>query len=857
MSLKDVTFKTSYTSLVDDIAEKFYVPVMENAIRFDRMTCYFSPRALSNYAVGLYYLGKKNSGKYRLLISEEVSVETFELIKDGYRASMLIDEHIRERMVEGLSLENRDNLSNLAFLMECGIVQIKFAFCKNGGLFHIKSGYIEDEYGNTLCFKGSNNETSESIRFNYESFDVTTSWLSSPHDSARIVDEKVRFEQMWAGGNEHVVVVDPNGSFMKYITSFNKGILIEPLKETSNNVFILDYDESIILKIPQSFEHVSQIKFRLGAQNQVNHVMNNTLFFKEGMSHNNARRIADNLKSYCASIGYSTELSISFQNFLNSCTTMEALAALGSSIKKHDRVHDTAYKIFKAVVDSVCVRRLTDEQMRDSYLLYNLKKGANFSVPGSGKTATILGMFAYLYESNMVKRIIVIGPLNSFGTWEYEFKAVFGNNIPLVSMNATDIRANNKQLDHCVSFNSGSSNLILLNYESFDHNTPLLDAVSGRIGDNTLLVFDEVHRIKSVNGKRATKLIPLGNKSRYTIVMTGTPIPNDYSDTYNFLHILYPQDYDDYFRFTPADLSSIQDADADIMNAKMQPFFCRTTKDELGVPRANKDNIVCVEATYAENQLLEMLRNSVIGPLAMIIRILQLESDPTLLNGHLSNLELSSFIDDEIPVEMGEFNIEQTCLTSKTSACINLVQKLSSEGKKVIVWCVFIRSIENIAAHLREIGLSVCTVNGNTADKSSALDSFKDGNIQILVTNPQTLAESVSLHTICHDAVYFEYSYNLVHLLQSKDRIHRFGLKTNQYTQYHFMQTEFEMDGLPMSLDGKILSRLDQKEQVMLEAIENGDMEHFSTTTKEVEDIVFELGIIPEAQYEKNSKTRK
>ena len=56
----------------------------------------------------------------------------------------------------------------------------------------------------------------------------------------------------------------------------------------------------------------------------------------------------------------------------------------------------------------------------------------------------------------------------------------------------------------------------------------------------------------------------------------------------------------------------------------------------------------------------------------------------------------------------------------------------------------------------------------------------------MLVTNPQTLAESVSLHSVCHDAVYFEYSYNLVHLLQSKDRIHRLGLPDDQKTRYYY-----------------------------------------------------------------------
>lgn len=57
----------------------------------------------------------------------------------------------------------------------------------------------------------------------------------------------------------------------------------------------------------------------------------------------------------------------------------------------------------------------------------------------------------------------------------------------------------------------------------------------------------------------------------------------------------------------------------------------------------------------------------------------------------------------------------------------------------------------------------------------------------ILITNPHTLAESVSLHKKCHDAIYLEYSFNLTHMIQSRDRIHRLGLLENQYTQYYYL----------------------------------------------------------------------
>ena len=78
---------------------------------------------------------------------------------------------------------------------------------------------------------------------------------------------------------------------------------------------------------------------------------------------------------------------------------------------------------------------------------------------------------------------------------------------------------------------------------------------------------------------------------------------------------------------------------------------------------------------------------------------------------------------------------------------------------------------------------------------------------------------------MCHDAVYFEYSYNLVHLLQSKDRIHRLGLPDNQKTRYYFMCEKFERDGRELSLDAVIYGRLKEKEQTMLNAIDRGCLE--------------------------------
>jgi len=78
-------------------------------------------------------------------------------------------------------------------------------------------------------------------------------------------------------------------------------------------------------------------------------------------------------------------------------------------------------------------RRLYDLQLLAAYHLAFAQNAANFSAPGVGKTSIVYGAFAYLNslgEANQrfVNRLLVIGPLSSFGPWESEFRECFSRN---------------------------------------------------------------------------------------------------------------------------------------------------------------------------------------------------------------------------------------------------------------------------------------------------------------------------------------------------------------------------------------------------------------------------------------------
>jgi hypothetical protein len=156
---------------------------------------------------------------------------------------------------------------------------------------------------------------------------------------------------------------------------------------------------------------------------------------------------------------------------------------------------------------------------------------------------------------------------------------------------------------------------------------------------------------------------------------------------------------------------------------------------------------------------------------------------------------------------------------------------------------MFVNSIQNLSEALEEMGIRTRCIYGEVPleERQKILDEFRSGQIQVLLTNPHTLAESVSLHSVCHDAIYFEYSYNLVHLLQSKDRIHRLGLQDDQYTQYYYHQISYQAEDGYWSLGEAVYKRLKEKEQIMLDAIDNHVLEAMPTSNEDLEIIFSKL----------------
>lgn len=522
----------------------------------------------------------------------------------------------------------------------------------------------------------------------------------------------------------------------------------------------------------------------------------------------------------------------------------------GLTIKDGDPRWQHEFDNFKAVVSQEITRPLKPEQEKASFFMTIMKRAANFSVPGAGKTAMMYGTFAYLSSPrvNEVDKLLVVSPLNAFAAWRTEFEAVFGPKRKLHYLNMRDKKYNNNV--GAIKHDWVQADVITINYESLQSK---LNIINDLLDSKTMLVFDEVHRVKGVGGQRAKAALSLSQTPHYRYVLTGTPIPNGFRDIYNFLHLMYPDEYSSFFAW---DLTTLNNIDPEDVNKKLSPFFWRTNKKDLHVPKPDPDIIKEVEPSKNQQMLSQAIYETENGTLATFIRLLQASTNPELLATNINYKELGLVDADSGVWDMQASTVEKENASSgdaykkydlakvespKFEMGIDLIDKLVSQGKKVLVWGMFVGTMQKITDTLNDMGIKTTLVYGATPkqDREGMINNFRTGDAQVLVSNPNTLGESISLHQTVHDAVYFEYNFNLTFMLQSRDRINRLGLPANQYTRYYYLMTKGDVAHMGF-IDSTVYKKLKDKEKIMLDAIDGQLLvpEYTDDYLQEVKDIV-------------------
>ncbi|HTK52778.1 MAG TPA: helicase-related protein [Gemmatimonadaceae bacterium] len=201
-----------YTPDDGDLVEQFYVPALECAVRYDRATGYFGAAALALAMRGIEGL-VRNDGRMRLIVGCTLDESEVAAIEKGEALRDTVQRHLAARPLEPPDDAVRDALELLAWMIAHGYLDVKVAVpCDDhrrpmsaDGIFHEKSGIIEDSSGNRLAFNGSINETYAGWKKNWESFNVFTSWTGTAGHAAL---EAENFARLWANKAKHALTLD-------------------------------------------------------------------------------------------------------------------------------------------------------------------------------------------------------------------------------------------------------------------------------------------------------------------------------------------------------------------------------------------------------------------------------------------------------------------------------------------------------------------------------------------------------------------------------------------------------------------------------------------------------------------------
>lgn len=560
----------------------------------------------------------------------------------------------------------------------------------------------------------------------------------------------------------------------------------------------------------------------------------------------------------------SGEANDDIQSYIEEEGKFAEFSAKALAIRNND-CDVTEFQTFKdALITNMPTRTLYNLQMLAAYHLAFSQNACNFSVPGAGKTSIVYGAYTYLENlpeghQRKVDRLLIIGPLNAFAPWELEYEECFGRKVTSKRLTGKLNIDEKKQY----LYDNNPAELTLLSYASV---TSLKDEMLFFLQKHkVMVVLDEAHKIKNTNGGIiAQSIMALAQNCKARAVLTGTPAPNGYEDLYNLFKFIWPTK--ETIRFHIGQLKDMSrtpnDPRVDSLLDSISPFFIRIRKRDLGIPLAINNPPIFVEMGDVQRRIYDYIESKYIFDIAnskdqrfqselvraRLIRLMQASTNPSLLRQPLSDfadVEGVNFseVQDDTAMLNEIMRYADTEVPAKYITVKGILQQIIARGEKAIIWACYIENIKQLSAYLSSQGIETRTLYGATPiagddineddEEYSNTREFivrefhkPDSSYKVIIANPFAVAESISLHKACHNAIYLERSFNAAHFLQSKDRIHRYGLDADVVTNYYYLLSTD-------SVDLTIHERLAEKERRLLEIIESMPIPLFDNTLED------------------------
>lgn len=419
------------------------------------------------------------------------------------------------------------------------------------------------------------------------------------------------------------------------------------------------------------------------------------------------------------------------------------------------------------------------------------------------------------YKMGKIRKVLIVAPTSVCAVWPKEFEDYAAFPFTVRTM-LGDKNKRLKELSDLQRFPYPHLKVAVINYES-TWRDGIFEALEEYDAD--MIICDESQRIKTHDSEQSKAMHRLGDKARYKMILSGTPVQNEAVDIfsqYRFLDsTVFGQNFYTFRNryavmggFNKKQIVAYRDLDQLIQ--KEHSIAYRVTKDEaLDLPEQTFENR-CITMSPKERQVYDRIRRDSFAEL-------QNGGTITATTVLTKLLRLQQFT--------GGFLVEddatkpQMVSRGKLDALSDILQDYVIEGKKkLVIFARFLPEVHEIEKltekMLKKHGMKAVSIYGEIKKelRGDIVQQFQtDPNTMVFIGQIDTAGTGITL-TAADTCVYYSVNFNYATYSQSLSRIHRIGQR-NCCNYIHLV--------VENSIDSQVLEALSKKEDLAKTVVDN------------------------------------
>lgn len=416
---------------------------------------------------------------------------------------------------------------------------------------------------------------------------------------------------------------------------------------------------------------------------------------------------------------------------------------------------------------------------------------------GLGKTLQTLSLLQGIKEKNETKKtFLIIVPTSIVFNWVNEIKKFTPNLSTYIHQGTSRVKNQKKFLNILKE-----KDIILTTYGILRNDLALFVQE-----EFEYIILDEAHMIKNPQGSNAISVFALRAKNK--LALSGTPIQNNLMELWSIFNFISPGYLGTYNSFkesfaTPIEIEKDKNA-ANKLTKLINPFLLRRNKNIIANELPNKTEIIIkTEFSEEELEIYNNWKDYYSSEISKSIKNKGLnKSRMRILQGLTKLRQLS------LHPKMVDPNY--TGSSGKLDFLMMDLEKIISEGHKVLVFSSFVKMLDIIKENLEKKGIKYSYLSGKSINREKIVKDFQESKSArpFLIS---IKAGGIGLNLTSADYVFIvDPWWNPAVEMQAMDRAHRIG-QTKPVFVYKMIAKD--------SIEEKILDLQKSKKKLVEEII--------------------------------------